>query len=601
MKLHLLLRISIFFLVLVSVLTLAPSAAGQADKNGQWSTLPYTMPINPIHVILLYNGKILVVAGSGNCPPSQSGCPSGPPFTGTNGGGAALLDLGSSSITNLTLSWDMFCNSMSQLADGRVFINGGNLAYDPFRGSKKSSTFDPATNIFTDVQDMAHGRWYPSTVMLSDGRIMTFSGSNDLTGATNTAVEIYTPGSGWSQEYASGWIPPLYPRLHLLPNGNVFYSGPSNASFMFNPTTQAWTLMAGKNYAKTRTYGSSVLLPLTPANNYRPKVMVLGGNADSTGATATTEIIDLGASSPSWVYGPDMSQPRVEMDAVLLPNGKVLAMGGSATDEQAVSASLNADLYDGSTFTSASANAFPRLYHTVALLLPDATVWLAGGNPTRGNFEQRMEIYRPAYLYTRDANNTVVAATRPTISSAPGSIAWATPFTVSTPNAASISSISLMRLGSSTHAFDMDQRMVGLSFTAGSGSLTVSGPPNANIAPPGYYMLFILNSQGSTIGRQNSAAGRHQQSGTNDHLHSADVRTSGRGHARQYERDRLPVRSRGLLWRNLRDRRDGCKQHIHNSNRPCPRRRSCERGCLQHRREDRDSLRGLHVQRGFRW
>src|SRR5262249_54851491 len=129
------------------------------------------------------------------------------------------------------------------------------------------------------------------------------------------------------------------------------------------------------------------------------------------------------------------------------------------------------------------------------LLLPDGTIWLAGGNPDN-TYEPHMEIYKPAYLFTRDINNNVVAATRPTIANDPGTVNWGSSFTIQTPDAANISSVVLMRNGSSTHAFDMDARLVGLSFTAGSGTLTVTGPPTGNIAPPGYYMLFILNSAG---------------------------------------------------------------------------------------------------------
>ncbi len=182
------------------------------------------------------------------------------------------------------------------------------------------------------------------------------------------------------------------------------------------------------------------------------------------------------------------------MNATLLPSGKVLALGGSINDEDVNSASYNADLYDPatSTFSSAGKNAYPRLYHSISLLLPDATVLFAGGNPTRGSYEPHIEIYQPAYLF----NSNGKLATRPTITSAPSSITYATPFTVQTPDAASITSVVLMRDGAVTHAFDMDQRLVGMSFTAGSGSLTVTSPPNSNIAPPGYYMLFLLNSSG---------------------------------------------------------------------------------------------------------
>ena len=232
-------------------------------------------------------------------------------------------------------------------------------------------------------------------------------------------------------------------------------------------------------------------LPLTPANAYDPQIMIMGGNSP---ATATTEIIDMGATSPKWKSGPAMSQARSQMNAVMLPNGKVLAVGGSVNDEDVGSLSLNADLYDpvAKTFSSAGANVYERLYHSVALLLPDATVWMTGGNPSRGTYEPHMEIYQPAYLF----NSSGGLATRPTITSAPSSVAWGNGFTVQTPDAASISSVVLIENSSVTHSFNMDQRLVGMSFTAGSGSLTVTAPPNGNIAPPGYYMLFLLNSSG---------------------------------------------------------------------------------------------------------
>jgi hypothetical protein len=482
---------ALFLSVLLLGMLMPRVMMGQANVQGQWSTLPNLVPINPIHVALLPNGKVLIVAGSGNCPPSQSGCPAGAPYGPSNSSGAVLYNP-PGTFTPFTVTWDMFCNGMVLLPDGRAFIDGGTIqnGYDPFRGSSKTSIFNHATNTFTDAQNMADGRWYPTVTTLGDGRVMTFSGL-DLNGSTNTAVEIYTVGSGWSQEYFAGWTPPLYPWMHLLPNGKVFYSGPGATSRLFTPPpTASWTTVATTKYGGQRGYGSSVLLPLTPANNYRPKVMILGGNNP---ATATTEIIDLGAATPTWQFGPNMSQPRVEMNAVILPNGKVVAMGGSRFDEDPGTLSLNADLYNPATntFSSAGANAFGRLYHSVALLLPDATVWLAGGNPVRGQYEQRMEIYKPAYLF--QANGT--AAIRPSISSAPNSIPWGSPFTVQTPDAASIASVVLVRNGATTHAFDMDQRLVEMSFTAGSG-LTVTAPPNGNIAPPGYYMLFILNNLG---------------------------------------------------------------------------------------------------------
>lgn len=469
---------------------LANLTVGSPSVIGQWNTLSNTVPINPIHTALLSNGEVLIVAGSGNCSSNIPGCPSGAPYGPSNNSGALLLDpVTGQVITQFAIAWDMFCNGMALLQDGTVLIAGGNLQYNPFMGLPQAAIFDPETNTFTNLPNMAHGRWYPTVLTLANGTIMTFSGLTE-TGSTNTSVEFFTEGSGWSTPYVAPFTPDLYPRLHLLPNGTVLYSSATPKSKLFNPSTMTWnTNLATTNYGGSRVYGSSVLLPLTPANNYDPRVMILGGGNP---ATNTTEIIDMGAATPTWVYGPNMSQPRIEMNAVLLPTGNILALGGSLNNEDASTASLNADLYNPVTnaFSSAGANAFPRLYHSVALLLPDATVWVAGSNPTLGNYEHHMEIYQPAYLFNADGT----MATRPTVTSAPSSISYGNSFSVTTPDAASIASVVLVRNGTVTHAFGMDQREVVLSFTAGDGFLTVTAPPNGNIAPPGYYMLFLLNS-----------------------------------------------------------------------------------------------------------
>lgn len=501
-----------------------PGHTATGHPTGMWSTLPVSMPINPIHAALLHTGKILIVSGSGNCPPTLAGCPQGPQYSQ----GAALLDLSTKRITTMPTGWDMFCNGMSIMADGRVLINGGTKGYGslavvgvtgevPFTGLPNTSIFDPGTESIVDVVPTAHGRWYPTVTELNDGRMMTTSGLNDTDGNNNNTSEIWD-GQQWSPEIPGdphildfpefGF--PLYPRMHLLPTGHVFYSAPSSATLDFNPSSQVWTLVAWTGYPGPndpngeRIYGTSVLLPLTPQNNYSPKVMILGGDNP---ATDTTELIDLspgGAQlsaacptyAPCWVPGPKMAQARVEMEATILPNGKVLVDGGSAKDEDASTASMKAEIYDPATnsFSSAGSNAFPRLYHNVQLLLPDGTVALTGGNPEQGVFENHIEIYQPAYLFNADGS----LATRPTIgANAPASISYAGSFNVPTPDASNVASVVLMKAGSVTHSFDMDQRYVALSFTAGSGNLTVSEPPNSNVAPPGYYMLFLVNQAGT--------------------------------------------------------------------------------------------------------
>jgi hypothetical protein len=453
----------------------------QASSQGQWQTLPYTMPINPIHMAVMHNGKVLVLAGSGNQIQST------PDFEG------AVWDPQSGSITTQPVPWDMFCNGMVVLADGKPFIFGGTVTYDPFVGAKNAGTYDPASGTFANLQSMAHGRWYPTGTVLPDGRVMVFSGL-DENSKTNTQVEIFTEGSGWGTPVAAGWTPPSYPRMHVLPNGKVFYSGSSPTTRLFDPSSMTWTTVAVTNYGQTRTYGSSVLLPLTPANGYKPRVIIMGGGSPGTPATATSEIIDLSVGSPNWVLGPSMSQPRIDMNATLLPTGKILVTAGSTLDEDAPSASLNADLYDPASnkFRSAGANAFARLYHSEALLLPDATVVVAGGNPSRGVYDPHLEIYSPAYLFNSDGS----AATRPTISSVPSSVSYGNNFQVTTPDANNISSVVVIRASAVTHSFDMDQRLVGLNFSNGGSSLTATAPPNGNIAPPGYYLLFLVNKNG---------------------------------------------------------------------------------------------------------
>src|SRR5580704_221849 len=430
----------------------AQTLHAQAGVLGQWQTLPTQAPINPIHVALMHNGKVLIVSGSGNLPSDTS-------FM------AAVYDPLSGVMTTQPVGWDMFCNGMVVLPDGRPFVMGGTLQYDPFNGELRTSVYDPATGLFADMEPMAHGRWYPTGTVLSDGTVMVFSGLTEV-GATNTAVEIYKVGSGWSQQYVASWTPPLYPRMHVLPNGNVFNSGSQTTSAMFNTSTHTWNSnFATTNYNVGRVYGSSVLFPLTPANGYKPEVMIMGGGNPSVNST---EIIDLSVANPKWVYGPNMSQPRIEMNATILPSGKILVTGGSYNDEDGTTASLNADLYDPNpnvnAFTSAGANVYPRLYHSNSLLLPDATVLLLGSNPSRGPYEPHLEVYSPAYLFNADGSPAI----RPSITSvSQGVIGYAAPFQVQTPDAANITSAVLIRAGAVTHSFDMDQRMVGLTFTAG--------------------------------------------------------------------------------------------------------------------------------------
>ena len=451
------------------------------NQNGRWDTLPFDMPINPVHVAMMHTGKVLVVSGSGNDPDNKNLQ-------------AAVWDPKTLTIKTFKIPWDMFCNGMVILSDGKPFVVGGTLRYDPFVGEPKTATFDPATETFMNTPDMGanQGRWYPSGVVLGNGSVLVYSGLNNTSGAINTSVQIWT-GTAWTAAGTAFKSVQLYPRQHVLPDGRVFESGSNQDSQMYDPATQAFTFVANTIFNRNRDYGTSVLLPLTPENGFRPKVMIMGGSSPT--ATDSTELIDLSVPSPKWVAGPPMVKARIQMNATILPDGKVLASGGSVNDEDNATAVKEAQLYDPATnkFTSASSMEFPRLYHSNTMLLPDATVVSLGGNPVRKVYQPEIEIYSPPYLFNPDGS----LAKRPTITDlAPGELHYGEPFNVNTPESENIKSIVLIRAGAVTHSFDMDQRLVGLTFAVVGGVLHAKAPANGHLAPPGYYLLFILNKQG---------------------------------------------------------------------------------------------------------
>ncbi len=319
------------------------------------------------------------------------------------------------------------------------FINGGTLQYDPFFGQPRSAVFDLATGLFTRRAEHGARPLVPRPRPRSgDGRVMTFSGLTE-TGGTNTSVEILHSGCRMERR-SRRRLDTTALSAHAPAAGRhrvVFGLGHRLARLQSDDQNVVRRHRDDQLRRHAPTYGTSVLLPLTPANAYKPRVVIMGGGNP---ATPTTELIDMSAATPKWVTGPPMSQPRIEMNATILPNGKVLAVGGSTNDEDVTTASLNADLYDPATntFSSAGANLYPRVYHSGSLLLPDATVLLIGGNPVRGTYETRTEIYSPAYLF--NANGSPAA--RPTITAVtPSAFSYGGTFQVQTTDAANIASV----------------------------------------------------------------------------------------------------------------------------------------------------------------
>ena len=493
------------FVLAAAAAGLAGRAAAQCPTDlphvaGTWQTLPYQMAINPISATLLHSGKVFLVAGSENDAYNNT--------SGAQSYRAAVWDptgVDQSSIVTKQIGYDVFCSGTAQLPHGRTLTIGGSASY-AFTGESHATFFDPVTEQMSGAQSMADGRWYGTATALGDGRIVAFSGLKS-NGATSQNIQIYdlkNTGAGWGSTINEPFVPPLYPRAFLLPDGRLFFtshgSGGSVATaWFFNPGSSTWTSSVAKT--RDRAYGAGVILPLLPPS-YTPKIMAFGGGPIS--GEESTELIDLSAGSPSWTPKANMSAKRRQMNSVLLPNGRVLLSGGSQADEVPDTPGKTADVYDPATnvMNPGGTAAYSRLYHSTALLLPDATVASLGSNPgPRGKYASAIEIYTPAYLF--DANDQLITSGRPAITSVtPGPIGYGAGFTVTYTSGSSIASAVLMRPGSTTHAFDMEQRMIGLCGPSpqpactGSGTLTLTAPPNGNIAPPGYYMLFLLDASG---------------------------------------------------------------------------------------------------------
>ncbi|MGO8795432.1 MAG: galactose oxidase-like domain-containing protein [Candidatus Sulfotelmatobacter sp.] len=401
-------------------------------------------------------------------------------------------------ITNVLLPFDddIFCSGLSIMENGNVLVTGGNVqgvtcSHDASGcGTTNTFEFNPATYQWTQQTDMINARWYPSTIELPNGLMLEISGTNSTGAWVQTQMETFNyQTNSWTALPASANLPSedaqVYPRLTLLPTGNVFLSSPAAQSYQFNPTTNQWSYVATVNFGY-RYFAPHVLLP------GGEKILVSGGspsklNGGST-ATATAEIIDMSQAKPAWSYINSMNYARYNQNLVLLADGTVLAVGGGGGGGRYANPVYSSEIYNPTTgtWTLMASQQIQRTYHSTAVLIPDGRVVSAGSD--NGAPEQvSYEIYSPPYLFN---------GPRPVISAAPTSLNYNQKFTITTAEASSIASVALVRPGATTHADNMDQRYVNLKFTPGDGTLTATAPANANLAPPGYYMLVIVNHNG---------------------------------------------------------------------------------------------------------
>jgi hypothetical protein len=504
-----------------------------------------------IHAALLHTNKILFWGDDQDGPLI--------PIAGTSQQGEwALLNLGVKGqvASKHTMSKNVFCAGQCLLGDGRLLVVGGD------RGSAANNQamyiFNPTTEDWVPEPALPSGRWYPTVVTWSANRAVIVAGDakpDPHINYRNSSAQMCPIGPS---DWPIAFDPDLkqapgstYPFVFLLPDGRLFVHLADRTRIVKDLTTAE---SQGFNAAVklvdsegSRTYprsGTAVLLPLRPNSTppYRARVLLIGGgNGDHlyVPAKKTCAILDFGAPGPAaWKPAAPMENPRVLADAVLLPDGKVLAVNGGATGKSDAAAPpvYEAELYDPETgkWTTLAAMSVPRLYHSTALLLPDARVMTAGTDPKWNESAiaaaekdlgvaipikpTAIEVFSPPYLYH---------GPRPTLKWAPDAVSFGATFDVATPDDASIKSAVLLRNGSCTHGFNSDQRFVELeivqplasklwvvwrkvSVRIGWGGprdfrvpggfvergLRLKAPPNRFVAPPGYYMLFLVSQGG---------------------------------------------------------------------------------------------------------
>jgi hypothetical protein len=441
--------------------------SGNPAVVGSWSA-PVNIPTVAVNLVLLKNGKLLFYE-DGLTP--------------------TVWDYNTNVFTNIATSADLFCSGHAVLADGRILVVGGFGGSGTNIGIANAEIFDPATNVWTKVPNMAYKRWYPTATTLSDGRVLVTAGWQTSPHTNAGIPEIYDPASNlWTQLSNANNPFETYPFIFQLPDGRVLHVGGTEyptITDILDLSTQTWTSL------DTR------IIDGASATMYLPNEILKAGSAtDSQNigpSSNTAYILDMTQPSPAWQQVPSMAYPRSFMNLTELPDGTVLATGGE-TDKDGgniANAVYKAELWSPATktWTTMGAMHTPREYHSTAVLLPDGRVVESGMGADFGNVPDQLtaEFYSPPYLFK---------GTRPTITQAPTGIAYGENFFVGTPDGATITSAVLIRTGAVTHFFDQNTRFVPVNFAQTTGGLTVTAPANSNLAPPGYYMLFLVNNNG---------------------------------------------------------------------------------------------------------
>ncbi len=468
--------------------SVVPTGGSNAGAGGFFAP-PVNWPINAIHQVLLPDGRVF------NYGTSQNGAQ----------GAQFVYDiwdpsLGTGSDSHLilpnTTSTDIFCGAQSLLGSrflawpnpdrGNVLISGGDLTIDGKRNfsNGKTEILNSTTNAIRSVGQMQYPRWYPSLIPLRNGDKLILGG-NLSPRVPATVSELYTQGQGWRT--LTGFAIPgdehYYPRAYVGADGFVYEIAALNGKIYKISTKDAGSLQDTGVAAR-------------PAWADLPTVMFQRGKVLSVRDQAKVDFIDLNGPKPVVTPGPDMSQTRYWANATVLADGRVLVNGGSAQENQLVDVAYQAEIFDPATgkWSMGAPAAKARLYHSTALLLLDGSVLTAGGGTPGPVLQLNAEIYYPPYLYRNDG--TGLPAVRPVIVSATDTAELGQTLSITVDNAAAIARVTLVRMGSVTHASNLEQRFLNLAFTKNGNTLLAPVPRDPQTMLPGFYMIFVISNSG---------------------------------------------------------------------------------------------------------
>lgn len=465
---------------------------GGPEELGAWDVQETPLPIRAMHTTLLSDGRVLLIAGSGN---DESRFDAGE-FTAT------VWDPELDTYKDIPVPYDMFCAGHVTLPDGKVLVSGGTEAYPgeddgptTFKGSDASYYFDPQDDTFHPTSDMADAHWYPSLTKLGNGDVWAGGGIDENAEGTVVTEMFDTDSMSWlpTDQVPQTWSYwGSYPHMYLLEDGMLFYAGahtfgnglPGTGASLYDWTTaQIWDV-PGLREKDLRDQAASVLLP--PAQDQR--VLIVGGGNTETNVPATTavDLIDLSVPAPQYVPAADLpGTGKAYVNLVNLPDRSVLASNGATHNRQGDV--RTAALYDpaGGDWTSVVPDPVGRNYHSTAIVLPDGRVAVFGSNPGDNSFETRVSVYSPSYLFRGE---------RPTIERAPSAVTYGD--VVELGVTGEVASASLLSPMSSTHQTDTNARLVDLPVAGAGGTLTAQVPQDPDLLPPGPYMLTVVDADG---------------------------------------------------------------------------------------------------------